>query len=214
MLLDLPDLVSKYDMKVAGILHIGAHLAEEADIYADMDVQVLWVDPLIENWSFIDDKLQSDPKYRGQGVLCALVTDKDDEEIDFHITNYAGMSSSIFEFGTHPTFSPDTVFVETRRLRTRTIDNIIEHFDPPFGALFNFLNMDIQGAELKALQGASQLIPQLDYIMCEVNKEEVYKGCAKVWEIDEFLTDFTRVETSWVGEQGWGDAFFCRSTLL
>jgi hypothetical protein len=50
--------------------------------------------------------------------------------------------------------------------------------------------------------------------MTEVNKDQVYVGCTQIGEIDEILSDFKRVETFWVGNQGWGDALYIRKTIL
>ena len=49
---------------------------------------------------------------------------------------------------------------------------------------YNFLNLDIQGAELLALRGIEDNLKFIDYIYTEVNTGEVYKNCAKVYEID------------------------------
>jgi hypothetical protein len=49
----------------------------------------------------------------------------------------------------------------------------------------NFLSMDLQGAEGHCLRGATELLANLDYVKTEINKDEVYEVCAKVWELDE-----------------------------
>jgi hypothetical protein len=45
--------------------------------------------------------------------------------------------------------------------------------------------------------------------MTEVNRDEVYRNCAKIEELDNFLSSygFVRVETTWDGGT-WGDAFY------
>jgi len=50
------------------------------------------------------------------------------------------------------------------------------------------------------------------YIYTEVNSDYVYKNCGLVSEIDEYLEKFgfSRVETSWCGSTGWGDAFYIK----
>lgn len=208
MLLDLTQLCGKHHMKVDGILHVGAHLAEEADEYHKLGIDnVIWVEANEDNMSRIQDKVS---RY-GHTVVQALISDTTDVDTVFHITNYDSMSSSIFEFGTHPTFSPDTVFVEERKLRTATIDDLLLLL-PDECVGINLLNLDIQGAELLALQGASKFLEQIQYIYTEVNDKEVYQGCAKIWELDELLVGygFERVETSMVGNQGWGDALYVK----
>jgi hypothetical protein len=51
----------------------------------------------------------------------------------------------------------------------------------------------------------------VDYIMSEVNKEEVYKDCALIDSLDKYLDGFgfKRVETDWAGWT-WGDAFYIK----
>jgi hypothetical protein len=47
--------------------------------------------------------------------------------------------------------------------------------------------LDIQGAELLALQGAMSMLEYTDAIICEVNLIETYEGCALEEEISNFL---------------------------
>ncbi len=204
MLLDLKQIVEKYEMEVSGVLHLGAHLAEEAQSYAKLfpGVPVWWV----EANPHVFQRLKPITELFGQKLIQALVYSRDDERLSFNITNFDGMSSSIYEFGTHTSFSPDTVFVDQMTLATRTVDSLVEEH----GIKANFLNMDLQGAELHALMGATDFLADVDYINTEVNSAEVYVGCCKVEQLDELLVDFKRVETNWVPNQGWGDALYVR----
>lgn len=205
MLLDLERIAEQRELKITGVLHVGAHLAEEAKMYDRMGIfPVYWVEGNPDNIPAIKQAVH---KYDGI-VIQALITDKDRRPTTFHITNYDSMSSSILEFGTHPQFSPDTVFVDHRELESRTLDSLWKEWKQ-FPDV-NFLNMDLQGAELLALKGALRLLPQLDYIYTEVNVDEVYKGCALMDELDSFLFDYERVETGLVPRQGWGDALYVR----
>jgi hypothetical protein len=70
-------------------------------------------------------------------------------------------------------------------------------------------NFDIQGAELLALKGGKDSLQHVDCLYLEVNDREVYIGCARVEEIDRFLSDFTRVWTR-ITPHGWGDALYVR----
>jgi len=71
--------------------------------------------------------------------------------------------------------------------------------------------MDVQGYELEVLKGGLETLKQVDYVYCEVNRDEVYENNAYVEEIDKFLSDYdmTRVETDWAGDI-WGDALYIR----
>jgi hypothetical protein len=76
---------------------------------------------------------------------------------------------------------------------------------------YNMLNMDIQGAELLALKGATNLLKTMDYLYLEVNTAHLYKECALINEIDEFVKKFgfMRVSTK-MTEFEWGDAFYIK----
>jgi hypothetical protein len=75
----------------------------------------------------------------------------------------------------------------------------------------DFLNIDLQGAELKALKGMGEVLRQFKWAYLEVNKAELYKGCALVEDIDMYLLGygFKRVETKWTGAD-WGDALYVK----
>lgn len=208
MLLDLTELVDKYGLQIGGVLHLGAHLAEEAETYEKLGIRkVIWVEGNGDNIPLIHKAV--DPY--GHYVIEALISDTQGEAL-FHITNYDSMSSSLLDFGTHTKFSPDTVFVEHRVLETTTVDALRSlHHGSVFSGV-NMMNLDLQGAELLALKGARRMLREIDYIYTEVNQDEVYKDCAQVNELDDYLREwhFYRVETGWVPRQGWGDALYIK----
>ena len=57
---------------------------------------------------------------------------------------------------------------------------------------FNFLNLDIQGAELKALKSMGDYLNNVDYIYTEVNSDYVYEDCALITELDDYLSQFKK----------------------
>jgi len=51
----------------------------------------------------------------------------------------------------------------------------------------------------------------------EVNREETYRGCPMIEELDAFIAPFgfTRVETTWASHyHSWGDAIWVKNTFL
>ena len=78
----------------------------------------------------------------------------------------------------------------------------------------NFINIDIQGAELPAIKSLGALIDNVDFIFVEVNRKQVYRDCTTVKELDEYLNqiNFQRATTRWYFRQGWGDALYIRRT--
>lgn len=206
MLIPLHDIVKKYNIEFKGILHVGAHKCEELSDYLhylNID-KILWVDALPENVAFCKEK------YPGVLIENAIVSDVV-EKVKFNISNN-GESSSFLDFGLHSTYHPHVTYVNSFEGETQLLKNIL----PKYPIEYNFLNFDIQGAELKALKGMEEYLSKVDYVYIEVNSDYVYKDCALVSELDEYLSKFhlKRVETKWCGDFKWGDAFYIKSTIL
>ena len=132
----------------------------------------------------------------------------------FHIANNEGQSSSLLELGTHRIVHPDVRYTHTLQLPTVTLDTLHRHHD--FSAL-NLLNMDLQGAELLCLQGATEYLKCVDYVYTEINVEPLYVGCALLPELLAFLSDFEPLERQmwpWRNgkDAGWGDLLLRRIT--
>ena len=201
MLISLHNLVRKYNIVFSGILHVGAHECEEIhdyERYISRD-KVLWIDAL-------QDKVDlSKQKFPNIFIEQAVVSDTKDI-VTFHRSNN-GQSSSILEFGLHKQYHPHVWYVDSFVTETKLLKDVICKYD----ISYNFINLDIQGAELKALKGMAEYLPTIDYIYTEVNSDYVYEGCALITELDEYLLQFGlhRVETNWT-EYKWGDAFYIR----
>ncbi|MGD1699178.1 hypothetical protein [Dapis sp. BLCC M229] len=61
------------------------------------------------------------------------------------------------------------------------------------------------------MKGSRETLKNINYILTEVNRDELYKNSARVEELDEFLGEFNfqRSEISWEGET-WRDAFYLK----
>jgi hypothetical protein len=201
--------LQKYNIVVNGVLHIGAHECEELGFYQQMGVDknnIIWIDGNINK--------VNEAKNKGiPNVYYSLITDKDDEYIDFNITNN-GQSSSVLEFGSHSTHHPWVHFIEKQNHKTITVDSFYKKNNLEMSN-YDFWNFDIQGAELMALTGATQSIEYAKVLYLEVNTEEVYKGCGKLEEIDKFVGNygFKRVITK-MTNAGWGDALYLKISSI
>lgn len=202
MLINLHTLVKKYNIQFKGILHVGAHECEELIEYEKYlsRNKILWIEAL-------DDKVAL-CKTRFPNVLIenAVVSDTI-EKVTFHRSNN-GQSSSILNFGLHSKYHPDVHYVNSFEIETQLLQNIISKYN----ISYNFLNLDIQGVELKALKGMESYLNEVDYVYTEVNSDYVYENCSIITEIDDYLSKFGlfRVETCWTSCK-WGDAFYIRS---
>ena len=203
MLISLDELVKKYNIEFRGILHVGAHECEELNEYEKYIERnkILWIEAMPNKVRMCQEQ------YPDILIENAIVSDNI-ENVKFYVSNN-GQSSSILELGLHKYFHPSIHYIGYFEGETQLLKNIICKYDIDF----NFLNFDIQGAELKALKGMEPYLSKVDYLFTEVNSDYVYQGCALITELDDYLKQFglQRVETVWFGENRWGDAFYIRT---
>ncbi len=200
---EIKKILSSKNINIKGSFHIGAHECEELDFYNKIGLKpenVVWIDA-------IPSKV-TEAKNKGiPNVYNAVVTDKNDVEVEFNISNNF-QSSSVLEFGTHSKEHPSVVYVDKIKQKSITIDTFFERNNID-ASKYDFWNFDIQGAELMALKGATQSIKYAKAIYLEVNEKELYKDCGLINDVDNFLSqyNFKRVLTR-MTTHGWGDALY------
>lgn len=201
---DIKQVLLSKNIIINGVFHIGAHECEELDFYNNIlgvkSEDVIWIDAIISK--VIDAKIRGIPN-----IYNAVITDKDDEDVVFNVSNN-NQSSSVLEFGTHSTEHPGIVYVNQVSCKSITVDTFFE-MNNIDASKCNFWNFDIQGAELLALKGATNSLQYAKALYLEVNEKELYKKCGLINEIDDFLLkyNFKRVLTS-MTRHGWGDALY------
>ena len=194
------------NIKPIGVLHVGAHKGEESDEYTRHNWgKIVWIEAQPELVAHLRSILKPEENL----VIEAAVWNESGVELDFHLASN-GESSSLLEFGSHATSYPHIIYESSIKVQTKRLDEII-----PEGKFADFLNVDVQGVELKALQGLGSRISEFNWVYTEVNKNDVYKDCTKIEEIDEYLTKFgfSRSLTRWVFGKGWGDALYTQKTI-
>jgi len=205
MLIDFRTLFPKYGIKPNGVLHCGANVGEEAPVYLELGIKKqIWIEANPEIFLKLKSNISNNPDAIAYNTC---IGDVQDQIVTFHVSNNGSQSSSILELGTHKIAHPEVNYVSEIKMRVDRIDYLFSRLDG-----YDFLNIDLQGAELKALKGMGDLLNQFKWAYLEVNKEELYKGCALVGEIDEYLSHygFKREETKWCGNTGWGDALYIK----
>jgi FkbM family methyltransferase len=193
------------NLNIKGVFHIGAHDCEEIPIYNQLGLkneEIIWIDA-------IHSKVEEAKKRGIPNVYQAVITDQDDQEVTFNISNNY-QSSSVLEFGTHKYEHSDVVYISSTQEKSISIDTFFER-NKIDASKYDFWNFDIQGAELMALKGASNSIKYAKAIYLEVNEKELYVNCGLIGDIDNFLEghNFKRVST-FMTRHGWGDALYIR----
>jgi hypothetical protein len=200
---EINDILTANNISISGAFHVGAHECEELSFYHQLGLKIedlVWIDA-------IPSKVM-EARYRGiPNVYNAVVTEKDDEDVVFNVSNNF-QSSSILELGTHSEIAPNIVYVDKLYKKGITVDTFFERNNID-ASKYNFWNFDIQGAELLALKGATKSLKYAKALYLEVNEKELYKNCGLMSEIDDFLAkyNFKRVLTN-MTHQSWGDALY------
>lgn len=207
VMLDLDQLCREYGIKPRGVIHVGAHEGKELADYLKMGFQRIF---FIEANPEVYQRLQNHIQGRANVSAANVAVSDFNGTITLHVTNF-DQSSSILPLKEHKEVYPAIQEVFQREVPCRTLDDLLKEKGMP-SQDYNMLNIDIQGAELKALRGAVNTLGSIEAINTEVNYKELYEGCALIHEIDEFLElqGFQRVRTTCPIHSSWGDAFYVK----
>ena len=108
----------------------------------------------------------------------------------FHITSNDGQSSSLLNIGRrHLAAAPNAMEVDEIEVNVETLNNLCAQYD--FRSAF--LKIDVQGNELKALEGAAEILPRVNAIHIEVSIQSLYEGDSIGFRIWEFLNQYNYV---------------------
>lgn len=187
-----------------GVIHIGAHIGQEREIYFKFGVKVIWVEADPEIHKQLVDNIKT---YVNQEAICALIGQDQLESRKFYISSNSGKSSSVFELGAD-VIHPNLSMVNTRTLPTETIFSLFSKRDL---SDYNYWVFDIQGAELEALKGAQDLINICFIIKIEVSNREEYKGGANFEQVKNFLATKGFIPLWLPAKNGHEDLIFVRT---
>jgi FkbM family methyltransferase len=202
MILDLLNINEKYNLKIEGVIHIGAHHGQEHSIYKQLNINnIIYFEPVKKTFNILKNKISDAKLYN-----IALGNDNKNVEMFVEDGDAYGCSSIL-----KPSSNYDGISFSNKEIvEMRTLDSF--EFKK-----FNFLNIDVQGYEMEVLKGAEKTLNSVDYIMCEINRNTTQKsmdyiGSQSVEIIIEFLKNynFKLVEENWAGVS-WGDGFFIKT---
>lgn len=209
--LDIQKLCQENSITPRGVIHIGAHEGTELSSYQAMGAEKIL---FIEANPVVFERLQANmAAYPNVQTVNCAITNRNGT-IDLRVTSF-DQSSSILPLKHHQDIYPSITETHQVTVQSRTVDTLLQELglNP---SDFNILNIDIQGAELLALQGATNWLKYVEVINTEVNYEELYEGCALIDQIDEFLKTpgFDRVATTTPSHPSWGDAIYVKKPTI
>jgi FkbM family methyltransferase len=182
-----------------GVLHIGAHEGQEASMYANLVVRVMWIEAIPEKYTVLTKNIS---KYTNQKAKNILLGSKNTKENIFYLSSNNKESSSIYNFGSDNS---------SKKLRMNTsisipMKKLQTVFSPKTISLYPHWVIDVQGAELDVLKGAGKLLRFCHSLEVEVTSEDfdLYQGGSKKNEVINFLEShgFTNLNDSELIDHG------------
>ena len=203
--------MKRHGISLRGVLQVGAHQAQEVETY-----RKLKLDPIVLVEA--DPKLASvlREKYADSTdviVIEGAASDKDETAV-FYPTG-TDQPGSLLPSEKHSDLDPKITVNEKIKVRTFRLDRALSDAGIDVSRL-NLLVMDIKGAELMALRGATGILSHVEAIQLEVFFDEHSEGCPLVYDLDEFLdaAGFLRVLTRTPNSPDRGDGLYVRRPMV
>ncbi len=207
------------------IYEIGACEGEDTTKYARRFPHACcWVfEPLPANFTKLQEALARHPEIKAKAFCLALSNQSG--AATFHVSSAApaieGTSSNEARAGNKsssllrprddkPVNLQWLEFSEAIEVQTETIDNFCEKQGI---TNIDFVHMDVQGAELKVLSGATRMLPRIRVIWMEVAFEKTYEGQPLEPETTRWMADrgFRKIHQVSYGPEG--DALYYNMRL-
>ncbi len=195
------------------ICHIGSHIGLEAEKYYELGVErVIWVEG---NYRVLNRLIKNTSKYNIDNIYVPLaISDRDDEVLDFNITNNEE-SSSLMQLGSsHKEFFPHIDVVDKIKVITKRFDTFLKGQDEFLWEDVDMLTIDCQGSDLNVLRSFGGLLNSnnLKVIKTEINFGEMYVGNPTEEDIGNYLLNFNFHKKFWfiTDDGSWGDNFWLR----
>jgi len=187
-----------------GVIQVGAHYAEEYEGWLSEGYKnFVFFEPVKANYDKIVKILPKSDNIIIYNIALGDYTGAVDMYIE---TEHNSKSCSILEPKLHLEQYPDIVFTHKETVSVRLLDHMRLDMNK-----YDYLHIDVQGYELEVLKGAVGILKYIDKIKCEVYREELYKDCPMLDDIQSFLKEhgFWINSVDWCGFT-WGNALFKR----
>jgi FkbM family methyltransferase len=209
------------ELPIRGVIHIGAYIGEEFGVYKNHGIKnVLLFEPQRQIYDILLQKIAPLVKDESITAFNTALGNFNGETEMFIASNPEDpllrmpgtASSSILRPKKHLTEHTMVTFPIIEIVKMSRLDDIIIDHNIDMSK-FNFINIDVQGYELEVFKGAIKTLAHIDYIVSEVNNDELYEKCTLIETLDMLLNTFgfVRENTDWVCKM-WGNAFYRKVT--
>lgn len=176
------------DVPKRGIIHIGAHEGQEVEQYLAFGfTKILLIEANPELCEGLISRFGSNDQI---DVLNYAVCDREGV-LDLHIHTSRSGSTEPASILPMKRFKDIVKTLHTPRtvpVPATTLDSLFSRHALSLQD-YNLINIDVQGAELLALQGAAKTLASIDAVIAEVNLVEMYEGGPLEAEVVDFMNE-------------------------
>ena len=158
------------------LVQVGASGGQELDLFKRSGIlNALLIEPITPIFQMLQESCRSYPNYH---PYQAIISEQDDKVVDFYLASNAGQSSSILEPQAHTSWFPGVKFNKAEGLVSKSLDTVIKSEGTKVfpDNVIEMLYMDVQGAEMRVIEGAPKLMRYLKYVFMEVSYGNGYQG--------------------------------------
>jgi FkbM family methyltransferase len=172
-------------LRVAGIhtvLDVGANTGQFSSAIRAIfpEAQIYAFEPVPDCYQTLSKKMAKWGRFQ---AFCVAIGDQT-SKVQFWRSEFTEASSVLLMSDLHKTAFPWTAKTTPLTVEMHTLDNYLDKLTLTPSVL---LKIDVQGYEHKVLQGSSQLLKQVNYILVEASFKELYEGQASFHMVYEFL---------------------------
>jgi FkbM family methyltransferase len=185
--------------------HVGAHHGEEDGMYRSLGVDPVYIEP--SPAAFAALRLACP----GRTCVQAAADCEDGGFVELRLTHPDEASSLLSVIDAEAAKIKANWHVGTVRVPRRTLDSIVAEVD----AEPTLIALDVQGAEMRVLEGAERALLEARVLWVEVWNRALYAGTALRKDVVRYLADrgFVSVCDLPGSSAFWGEEFFARRDL-
>jgi FkbM family methyltransferase len=173
------------------VIQVGASVGQELDLFSKNGVtRGVFIEALHAPYALLLQNLSNYDNIRSVAVNCCITSFDNKSEV-INVASNFGQSSSIYSPTRHLEVYPNVHFNEKVSVNGFSLDGVMTSVvqqTPELNYPFDMLFLDVQGAELNVLKGASKTLSYARYIYTEVTFGTDYDGAVKYTDVILYLT--------------------------
>ena len=175
----------QYLTDIKGVIHVGASSGQERELYSSHQLNVLWIEASFDSFQTLLSNIREYPR---QKALNYLVDQDNCDSVKFNIANNNAESSSLLELAEHKYMYPDVSTTESVYLQSRTLNWIVNNELLDL-SLYDAMVLDVQGAEIRVMKGASSILHRMRYVEVEVADFYSYQSSPLLSDMNLFMKE-------------------------